>query len=60
MPYEAFIQRYHMLLPGSASSPDGHARELTNQLLQSMKQLMEEIEVSEDHYGLGTTKVFLK
>ncbi len=60
MPYGEFIQRYHMLLPGSASIPDGHARELTNQLLQSMKQLMEEIEVSEDHYGLGRTKVFLK
>jgi len=61
MSYNDFIQRYHMLsqpLPLDAPVPD--SRDLTEDLLQSMGQLMEELEVSEDHYGLGRNMVFLK
>ena len=61
MSYEDFIQRYHMLSPGHIpGSTPTQAREQTTDLLQSMKQLMEEVEVSDDHYGLGNNKVFLK
>ena len=61
MLYEDFMQRYHMLspCPTHGSSPS-QARDLTEDLLHSMKEVMEEVEVSEDHYALGKTKVFLK
>ena len=61
MSYDDFIQRYHMLshdqTHGSASLD---TQEFTEELLQSMGLLMEELEVSDDHYGLGKSKVFLK
>ncbi len=61
MSYEDFIHRYHMLSPGpSPGSTPSQAKNLTEEVLQSMKQLMEEVEVSEDHFALGKTKVFLK
>ena len=61
MSYDDFIQRYHMLSqPLGPDTPLPDNQELTEELLQSMGQLMEELEVSEDHYALGRTRVFLK
>ena len=61
MLYDDFVQRYHML---SHDHIHGHAPvdtcEFTRELLQSMGLLMEELDVSEDHFSLGKKKVFLK
>lgn len=59
-PFDEFLVRYRHLSTDFQLSLLPNTRESVQHLLASVSQVIEDIDVSEDNFALGATKVFLK
>lgn len=58
--FESFVSRYRVVVPASPSRPHGcRPRDSLQELLAALAHTIEDIEVSDEYYAIGKTKVFL-
>jgi myosin heavy subunit len=59
-PFDEFLARYRHLSTDFQFSLLPNTRESVQHLLASVSRVIDDIDVSDDNFALGTTKVFLK
>ena len=60
MTFNDFIAKYCMLVPDYIPRPNIHPAELLEGMLVALGRVVEEVELGQEHYAIGNTKIFIK
>ncbi len=60
MSFDDFIGKYCTLVPDYVPLPNMHPAEVLEGMLAALSRVLEEVELSQEHYAIGNTQIFLK
>ncbi|XP_064406654.1 unconventional myosin-IXb-like [Halichondria panicea] len=59
MSFDDFIGKYCTLVPDYVPLPNMHPAEVLEGMLAALSRVLEEVELSQEHYAIGNTQIFL-
>ncbi len=58
--FDEFIGKYCILVPDYVPLPNVHPTEVLEGMLCALGRVLQEVELTQEHYAIGNTKVFIK